>query len=332
MNAIFFTNSSADTVNRVYSPDFREKISCEVALCPQVISYDMLEWQDLHGVEFIFSTWGMPNLSEEEIQTYFPSLKAVFYAAGTVQYFARPFFRSGVRVFSAWGANAVPVAEFTVAQILLANKGFYQSAALMKSGERDIARAYAESLPGNFGVEVGLIGCGMIGGLTAQMLRAYRLEVLAYDPYLSDMRAAELGMMKCSLEELFSRCQTISNHLANNGQTKGMLHYGLFRLMKPNAVFINTGRGAQVVEADLIRALNEEPGRTALLDVTDPEPPRPGSELYSLPNVILTPHIAGSMGHEVARMGECMYEEFRAVLHGQTARYEVTEEMLRTMA
>jgi phosphoglycerate dehydrogenase-like enzyme len=249
-----------------------------------------------------------------------------------VQYFARPFLRRGVRVFSAWAANAVPVAEFTVAQLLLANKGFFQRAAIMKAGERDTARACAEGFPGNFDTAVGLIGCGMIGGLAAQMLRSYRLDVLAFDPYLSGARARELGVTKCPLGELFSRCQTISNHLADNEGTRGMLHYGLFRRMKPNAVFVNTGRGAQLVEADLVRALREEPGRAALLDVTDPEPPLPGSELYTLPNVVLTPHIAGSMGGEVARMGECMAEEFAAWLHGQAARYEVTEAMLERMA
>jgi len=323
MNAIFL--GDADTINRVYSAGIQEKLGR-----PEIIPGNSLA--GLRGVEIIFSTWGMPALSGEEIEAHLPSLKAVFYAAGSVQGFARPFLRRGVRVFSAWGANAVPVAEFTVAQILLANKGFYQSAALMKSEGRAKAREYAQGLPGNFGVEVGLIGCGMIGGLVARMLRAYRLAVLAYDPYLSDARASELGVKKCSLAELFGRCQTISNHLANNEQTRELLCYGLFRRMRPNAAFINTGRGAQVVEADLVRALQEEPGRTALLDVTDPEPPGPGSALYSLPNVILTPHIAGSMGDEAARMGEYMVEEFEAMLHGRAARYEVTEGMLETMA
>ena len=325
MKAIFL-NDSAETIQRVYSADIRERLGC-----PGIVSHGELGG-GLEDVEVIFSTWGMPALSEDEIETYFPALKAVFYAAGSVQRFARPFLRRGVRVFSAWGANAVPVAEFTAAQILLANKGFFQSTAIMKSDGRAGARAYAERFPGNFGAAMGLIGCGMIGGLVAQMLRACRLEVLAFDPYLSDARAQTLGVTKCPLEALFSRCQTLSNHLADNEQTRGMLHYGLFRRMKPNAVFINTGRGAQVVEADLLRALREEPGRTALLDVTDPEPPAPGSALYTLPNVILTPHIAGSMGDEVARMGEYMADECAAWLHGQAARYEVTEAMLERMA
>lgn len=76
-------------------------------------------------VDIIFSTWGMPEFTEDEIKLCFPSLKCVFYGAGTVQSFARPFLNCGVKVFSAWAANAVPVAEFTVAQIILANKGYF---------------------------------------------------------------------------------------------------------------------------------------------------------------------------------------------------------------
>ena len=75
----------------------------------------------------IFSSWGMPALTEAQIAAHFPNLEAVYYAAGTVQYFARPFLKRGVRVFSAWAANGVPVVEFTVAQIVLAGKGYFQS-------------------------------------------------------------------------------------------------------------------------------------------------------------------------------------------------------------
>jgi len=332
LKAIFFTDGPEETLNRVYSADTQERIRCAAALAPGRIIHAMLGRRDLRDVEVIFSTWGMPTLSEAEIEAHFPFLKAVFYGAGSVQGFARAFLRGGVRVFSAWGANAVPVAEFTVAQILLANKGFFQSVALMKSKGHSAGRSCAQSFPGNWDAQIGLIGCGMIGGLVAKTLRAHRLEVLAYDPYLSDARAGELGVTQCPLEELFGRCQTISNHLADNARTKGMLQYGLFRRMRPNAVFINTGRGAQVVEADLVRALKEEPGRAALLDVTDPEPPARGSALYTLPNVVLTPHIAGSMGREVARMGEYMADAFEAMLRGQAAQYEVTMEMLETMA
>ncbi|MBQ9086701.1 MAG: hydroxyacid dehydrogenase [Clostridia bacterium] len=282
--------------------------------------------------EIIFSTWGMPSFSEEEIRTYFPSLKAIFYAAGSVQKFARPFLACGVRIFSAWAANAVPVAEYTVSQILLANKGFYAHTRLMAERMVSDARALTARYPGNYGVRIGLVGCGMIGSLVAQMLKAYHLEVAVYDPYLSPERTKTLGVTLCSLEELFSTCGVVSNHLPNLDATKRMLRYEHFSSMVPYATFLNTGRGAQVVEAELVRILRERPDLTAVLDVTDPEPADLSHPFYTLPNCFLTPHIAGSLGNEVARMGEYMAEELVRYLEGSRTDYEVTLNMLETMA
>lgn len=282
-----------------------------------------------HQVEYVFSTWGMPVLSVEEIKTCLPNLKAVFYAAGTVQSFARPFLECGVKVFSAWGANAVPVAEYTVAQIILANKGFFRT---MRYTDRKWARTAFAAYPGNFDVKIGILGAGMIGKLVIEQLRDYRVEVLVFDPFLPDEKAAELGVKKATLPEIFEQCTVVSNHLANNPQTKGMLTGELFSMMPENATFINTGRGAQVVEEELISVLKSRPDLFALLDVTDPEPPRPDSELYTLSNCILTPHIAGSSGNEVRRMAEYMREEWEALKSGRPTRYEVTLQMLKTMA
>ena len=279
--------------------------------------------------EFVFSTWGMPCLTEEEIHAWLPSLKAVFYGAGTVQTFARPFLNCGVRVFSAWAANAVPVAEYTVAQIILANKGFFRT---MGYTDRTAATKTLSCFPGNYGQKIGIIGAGMIGKLVIGLLKQYDLDVLVFDPFLPDEKAKELGVEKTNLETLFSQCRVVSNHLANNAQTKGMLHGGLFTKMLPWATFLNTGRGAQVVEADLIRVLRERPDLTAILDVTSPEPPLPDSPLYTLPNCILTPHIAGSTGCEVRRMGMYMQEEFARFQKGEPCPYEVTAQMLETMA
>lgn len=288
-----------------------------------------LKKTDLRDTGYIFSTWGMPSLTEEEIGAWLPKLKAVFYGAGTVQAFARPFLNCGVKVFSAWAANAVPVAEYTVAQIILANKGFFKT---MGYTDRAAARKTLESFPGNYGQKIGIIGAGMIGKLVIEKLKQYDLEVLVFDPFLPDEKAVELGVEKADLPTLFSQCRVVSNHLANNAQTKGMLHGGLFETMLPWATFLNTGRGAQVVEEELIRALQARPDLTAILDVTSPEPPVAGSPLYTLPNCILTPHIAGSTGCEVRRMGVYMEEEFSRFQAGQPCRYEVTAKMLETMA
>ncbi len=331
MKALFMT-SQLDNISSVYTEAARKTLEGRLEMLDPITSAAELEQRDdISEVEVIFSTWGMLTLTKEQITSYLPRLKAVFYGAGSVQFFARPFLELGIEVFSAWAANAVPVAEYAVAQIILANKGYFQR--FHRGGESGWPnRSLGGYYTGNFQNSVGLIGAGMIGSLVAEMLKSYRLEVMVFDPFLSDERAEKLGVKKTSLEEIFSKCTVISNHLANNPQTVGMLDRRLFELMKPNAVFINTGRGAQVVEEDLCDALEAEEARVALLDVTFPEPPRPDSRLYTLKNVFLSPHIAGSLGNETARMGDYMVEEFESYIEKRQTRWGVSLKMLETMA
>ena len=321
-------------VSTVYSPSVWSRLM-ELTNSDGVIygKADVLaEPEKFADTEYVFSTWGMPSFTEAEIKACLPSLKCVFYAAGSVQAFARPFLNCGVKVFSAWAANAVPVAEYTVAQIILAGKDFFCQSRLLSGEDRVAADARRGSHIGNYHKKIGLIGCGMIGSLVAEMLKAYDLEVLAFDPFMSPEKAERLGVTPCSLEDLFSSCSVVSNHLANNPQTQKMLTYKHFSSMLPYATFINTGRGAQVVEADLIKVLTERPDLVALLDVTDPEPSPAGHPFYRLPNCFVTPHIAGSLGCELTRMAEYMVTEYETFIKGEACRYEVTPTMLETMA
>lgn len=323
--AIFI--GSEENIAKAYGEKIRTLLCRQLEFSDKPYTRDELKNEsckkELRETEYIFSTWGMAELSEQEISGIFPALKAVFYAAGTVQSFARPFLNRGVRIFSAWGANAIPVAEFTVAQIVLANKGYFHA----------LTNNTSVSHCGNYNTSVGIIGAGMIGTLVIKMLKDYQLNVKVFDPFLSEEKAKELGVEKVgALTELFEKCHVISNHLANNPQTVGMIDRRCFDKMEDSGVFINTGRGQQIVEADMIEALKAEPSRIALLDVTYPEPPSKDSELYTLPNVFLSPHIAGSIGNEVQRMGEFMYDEFIRLTDGKPLKYEVTTEMLKTMA
>lgn len=322
---------------KAYSEKIRQKIGAEIDIISGFFPKEIFEKRssclsDFKEVDFIFSTWGMAQLSEEEIAEIFPNLKAVFYAAGTVQYFAEPYMQRGVRIFSAWGANAVPVAEVTVSEIILANKGFYQT--LHRGGSDNWEEHNAATPhPGNYGTSVGLIGMGMIGTMVAERLRNYNLNVKVFDPFISEEKVKFLGVERVdNLPELFSECHVISNHLANNPQTVGMINKSCFDKMDSNGIFINTGRGQQVVEKDMISALKEYPDRCAVLDVTFPEPPEKGSELYKMKNVFLTPHMAGSIGDEIQRMGEYMFNEFSSFINEMPVKFEVTENMLKTMA
>ena len=327
-------SKNQDAAFRVYSENLLKTLKNIASLDDGIYDKEKI-MKNLSGfsdVQYIFSTWGMESFSEEEIKSIFPSLKAIFYSAGTVQGFARPFLNCGVKVFSAWAANAVPVAEYSVSQIILANKGFFACSELKSHGEEKKSFEVSKNYFGNYNANVGLIGVGMIGKLVAKMLKNYNLNVFAYDPFLPPEVAEDLGITMCSLEEIFEKCHVISNHLANNEQTKHMLNYHLFSKMLPYSTFINTGRGAQVNEDDLVRILTERPDITAILDVTDPEPPLAGHEFYKLKNCFLTPHIAGSSGKEVERMAEYMIEEFRKFIKGEPTNYEVSIKMLDTMA
>lgn len=333
MKSVFLCNDKNNPA-RIYSDETRNELKKLTGLSEAVFSKeDVLSDTSLFtDTEYVFSTWGMPVFSEEEIKSFFPSLKCVFYGAGTVQFFARPFLCNGVKVFSAWAANAVPVAEYTVAQIILANKGFFATSRYQSIGKLKEASFLKECYPGSFGEYVGIIGAGMIGTLVIEMLKGYKLKIKVFDPFLSDEKAQMLGVTKCSLNELFETCFVVSNHLANNSETKGMLKKEHFSAMREYATFLNTGRGAQVVEKDLCDILREREDLTAILDVTEPEPPEKGHPFYSLPNCILTPHIAGSYGDEVKRMGEYMLTEYKKYICGEKSPYEVTLKMLETMA
>ena len=334
MKAAYLNQNREAGIARVYDAPTQAAIAELFDLSPAVCTKEDVLADRLTDAEVLFSTWGFPIMSDGEIAAHLPKLKAVFYGAGSVQAFARPLIRNGVTVVSAWMANSVPVIEYTVAQIILANKGYFGAARLCSrsAADRREATAHFNSFRGNYDTPVGLIGLGAIGAGVARRLKDYRLKVYAYDPYCTPEKAADLGVTLADLGFIFEHCLTVSNHTPNIPATRGMLNYTHFSRMPKNGVFINTGRGAQVVEADLIRALTEEPARTAVLDVTDPEPPVEGHPFYELENVILTPHIAGSAGAECYRMGAYMLEEAQRYLNGEALRYAVSEKMLETMA
>jgi len=327
--AAFFGNAST-SLEQVYPRDRRDRIAAVCDVHPRTITAQNFssEIAALADLEVIFSTWGMPGLTENQI-ALMPKLRAVFYAAGSVKAFAIPFLDRGIVVVSAWAANGVPVAEFVLAQTLLANKGYFRN---IRDCGSPSTRSTAFRGSGNFHATVALLGAGMIGKKVIELMKPFCLRVIVFDPFLSQAEADRLGVEKVSLADAFQRGMVVSNHLANVPATRGLLRREHFSVMPENAVFINTGRGATVVETDLIDVLRTRPDLTALLDVTDPEPPPAASPFYDLPNVLLSSHIAGSIGNEVTRMADTVIKEFHIWRNGAPLRYAVTREQLDTMA
>ena len=179
IQAAFFGDSGS--LHRVYAQGRRELLTSRAAFYPHFVSRPNFDAHAPHlsEIEAIFSTWGMPSLSDAQI-AQMPKLRAVFYAAGSVQGFARPFLERGITVVSAWAANGVPVAEWTIAQILLAGKGFFRN-------EREFRAARSRNEVfvgrGNFGTLVSLLGAGVIGRLVIELLRPFQLQICVFDPF-----------------------------------------------------------------------------------------------------------------------------------------------------
>ncbi len=317
LKAIFLCENDTK-INYVYSPEQQKQIAEITDLIPGRLCSQNFDSMDLSELEVIFSTWGMICFTEEQLAKM-PNLKAVFYAAGATDGFARPLLNHGIKLVSAWRANAIPVAEFTVAQIILSMKNYFANSRAVTgpAGWRQ-----DEAGPGCYGETVALIGAGAISNKVQELLKNFNLKVVVV-PSRPERRTV-------SLEEVFREAYVVSNHLPNREDNQKVLTREMFASMRKNATFINTGRGAQVDEAGLIEVLKQRPDLTVLLDVTYPEPPAEDSELYKLPNVRLSSHIAGSLNDEVHRMADYVIEDYKRFVNGDPLVNEVTEQILMT--
>jgi len=267
----------------------------------------------LPDVDVLLTGWGCPRIGPEVLDAA-PKLQAILHAAGSVKAIVDPSaFDRGIQVSSAATANAQPVAEFTVAAIVLAGKRAFRLAAQYRIERR---KADPHGMPGSYGTTVGLLGASRIGKMVAERLRGFDLEVLISDPYLTADEAAALGAELVGNDALFERSDILSVHAPLVPETVGLVDGRLLGLLKDGAVLINTARG-RIIDADAL--LNEcVSGRIdAVLDVTDPEPLPDGHPLRALPNVLLTPHLAGAQGRELRRLGEFAVSEVERLFSGR---------------
>jgi len=283
----------------------------------------------LSNADIIFSGWGCPKMDQDFLELA-PNLKAVFYGAGSIKGIVTDeFWDRNIQITSAYEANAIPVVEYTLSQILFSLKrGWY----FVNQVKKKSTMSVRESVPGVFGSTVGIISLGMIGRKVAEMLKQFDCKVVAYDPFVSQEDADSLQVEMCSLEDVFRRSDVVSLHTPWIKETEGLITGEHIYSMKENATFINTSRGAVVREQEMIEVLQDRPDIYALLDVTYPEPPVKNSPLYTLENVILTPHIAGSMSNECNRMGQYMVEELQRYQNGEPLKWGITREKSKIMA
>jgi phosphoglycerate dehydrogenase-like enzyme len=321
----------ADAFEKIYGERERQEISRLVDIYAPLQTRQTVA-EDPHilrSADLVFSGWGCPPFTQALLEAA-TQLKVVFYGAGSIKYFITDaFWKRQILVSSAYAANGIPVMEFTVSQILLSLKGYWQHVHRLKQGV-----PWWDHLPsaGAYNSTVGLISLGMIGRMVAEQLKSYQVKVIAYDPFTTPEIADRLNVSLLSLDEVFARADVVSLHTPWLPETEGLITGAHLASMKAGATFINTARGAIVRETEMIAVFQNRPDLTALLDVTYPEPPARDSPLYRLPNAILTPHIAGPNDNECKRNGQYVIAELKRYLRGESLYYGIDREQAARLA
>ncbi|MEV0241125.1 hydroxyacid dehydrogenase [Streptomyces sp. NPDC050674] len=315
---------AAENVPQVFPPEVLARLRESVDVDPGLVAEDLTDprvLDTLARTEILVTGWGCPRLDEKVLDAA-PRLRAVLHSAGSVKSFATPALRErGIALSSAAVANAVPVAEYTLAMILLAGKDVLAARERMRTSRTSTGWGVIPGI-GNYGRRVGVIGASRIGRRVLELLRPFDLRPALTDPYVDERQAAALGVPLLPLDELLRTCAIVTVHAPETPETHHMIGRRELALMPDGAVLINTARGALVDHDALVAELRT--GRlTAILDVTDPEPLPEDSPLYDLPGAFVTPHLAGSQGNELARLGLTVAQEAERLLAGESPAYAV---------
>ncbi|WP_128380588.1 hydroxyacid dehydrogenase [Streptomyces cavernae] len=311
-------------VPRIFPPGVLERLRGAVDIDPALVAEDFTAprvREVLAAAEVLVTGWGCPRLDAEVLDAA-PKLRAVLHSAGSVKGFLTPaVFDRGITVSSAADVNALPVAEYTLAMILLAGKDIFARRERLRTERRHPGWGITDGV-GNYGRRVGIIGASRIGRRLIELLRPFDLEPALFDPYVDESEATALGVQLLPLDELLRTCDIVTVHAPQTPETLRLVGRRELALMPTGAVLINTARGALVDHEALTDELRT--GRlSAILDVTDPEPLPADSPLFDLPNAFITPHLAGSQGNELARLGRTVAEEAERLAAGRRLEHTV---------
>jgi len=223
--------------------------------------------------------------------------------------------KAGVIVCSQSGTNFEPVAEHAIGLILsLSKKIGLTNRALLRGGADDRYALMGNDIQHK---TVGIVGIGKIGTRSAHFCRAFDMNVIAYDPYLTAEQIAARGARKVEFAELLAQSDFISVHCPRSKETINLFDAAAFAQMKPSAYFINTARGLIHNETALLEALRDKKIAGAGIDVFDVEPPPPDHPLLQLDNVVATPHTAGGTHEAAQAMSRASAEQWIDILRGR---------------
>lgn len=325
---------AADKTRHVFDAATIDRLAlcCDVLRRAPVEKFDAEARQLLAETEILVTGWGCPMIGPDILRAA-PRLRLIAHAAGTVKFTVDPAaYAAGIRVTHSAEANAVPVAEYTLASIIFGAKRIFTLRDLYNAdhSRRSSHRLMDEAI-GNFRRTVGIVGASRIGRRVIELLRHFDYQILLYDPFVQAGDPDLAGVELVELDALMARSDVVTIHAPSLPTTRGMIGARQLKLMQDGATFINTARGALVDEAALVAEL--QTGRIfGVIDVTDPEIPPSDSPLFSLPNVFLTPHVAGAIGTERLRLGLMAAEEIERYVRGEALLYEVVPELLERLA
>ncbi len=291
-------------------------------------------WQKhAHEISALITGWDSPCPGDHRLSLA-PNLQLLVHAAGSVKPVLSPqIWARSIRVATANHALARGVAETTLGLIITGLKGIFPTSTLTRQGGWKDGALTLSTFPVRelYDITVGLIGAGAIGRQLISLLKPFEVEILLADPYLDPAQARELGVKLVSLDELLAQSQVVSLHAPALPGNRHLLSKREFALMQNHAIFINTARGMLIDEPALATELAT--GRIwAFLDVTDPEPPAVDHPFRTLPNVVLTPHIAGALANGCRRLGRATADNIEAFANQQPLLSEVKEEQLARIA
>jgi phosphoglycerate dehydrogenase-like enzyme len=295
----------------------------------RVTAYDTPEAKErLADVEVLLTSWGAPRITAEVLDLA-PNLRAVLHCAGTVRpLVSDAVWERGLLVTNAVAENALPVAEFTVAAIFMAGKKAPFLANIARTRRDDWSYLGEHGVLSNRDQVVGIVGFSRTGRqvvarLTVQGSGPETRELLVADPFADPAAVAEAGARLVPLDELLAASDIVSLHVPELPSTRKLIGARELALMPDGATLINTARGA-VVDTAALEAECATGRIYAMLDVTEPEPLPASSVLYDLPNVMITPHVAGSLGTETRRMTAAALDELERYARGDSPRSAVT--------
>ncbi|WP_217591829.1 hydroxyacid dehydrogenase [Cohnella sp. GbtcB17] len=281
----------------------------------------------IRGADIAITSWGCGPLTARVLDAA-PKLQLVLHAAGTVKPIITPeLWNRGIRVSNATAALGQGVAETALCFTIASLKDMWR----LVRETRDGGWGDGANVREVYGVTIGVVGAGKAGSHYIKLLRQFDVDIAVYDPFVTEAQAKAMGARKVTFEALLAQSDVISIHLPSLPETYRMFNRERFALMKDDCVLINTARGSVIDEDALVDELRK--GRFfACLDVTDPEPPGADHPLRGLPNVVLTPHIAGAVNNGLRRIAQSVVLDAEAFMDGEPLAGEVRADQLHLLA